>query len=48
MACHLLGEQGFKLESVHLGNYGHRKVAFDVWSGEVALIHVDNRNNFKK
>jgi chemotaxis protein CheD len=48
MAYHLLDEQGFKLESVHLGNYGHRKVAFDVWSGEVGLIHVDNRNNFKK
>jgi chemotaxis protein CheD len=43
MAYHLLDEQGFKLESVHLGSYGHRKVAFDVWSGEVKLLYVDNR-----
>jgi chemotaxis protein CheD len=43
MAYQLLDEQGFKLESVHLGSYGHRKVAFDVWSGEVKLVHVDNR-----
>lgn len=43
MAYQLLDEQGFKLESVHLGSYGHRKVAFDVWSGEVTLVHVDNR-----
>lgn len=42
MAHRLLGEQGFTLDYDHLGSFGHRRVAFDVWSGEVTLVHVDN------
>lgn len=40
MAHHLLDEYGFTLDHDHLGDFGHRKVAFDVWSGEVRLAHV--------
>jgi len=40
MAHLLLAEYGFSLHYDHLGNYGHRKVALDVWSGEVRLTHV--------
>ena len=43
MAHSLLGKYGFTLAYNHLGSFGHRKVAFDVWSGEVRLIHVDHR-----
>jgi chemotaxis protein CheD len=43
MAHQLLNKFGFKLAYDHLGSFGHRKIAFDVWNGEVRLIHVDNR-----
>ncbi|MDX8400550.1 MAG: chemotaxis protein CheD [Gallionellaceae bacterium] len=39
----LLEEYGFRLAYDHLGSFGHRKIAFDVWSGEVRLVHVDHR-----
>ncbi len=42
MAHRLLGEMGFSVDYDHLGSFGHRKVVFDVWSGEVELTHVDN------
>lgn len=45
MAHDLLAKHGFTLGYDHLGSFGHRKVAFDVWSGEVRLIHVDHRNS---
>lgn len=41
----LLDEYGFTLSGEHLGNFGHRKVAFEVWSGAVSLVHVDNRKS---
>ena len=43
MAHSLLDKYGFTLAYDHLGSFGHRKIAFDVWSGEVRLIHVDHR-----
>ena len=43
MAHSLLDEYGFTLAHENLGSFGHRKIAFDVWSGEVRLIHVDHR-----
>ncbi len=42
-AYSLLDEYGFTLAYDHLGSFGHRKIAFDVWNGEVSLIHVDHR-----
>jgi chemotaxis protein CheD len=44
----LLNQYGFPLDYDHLGSFGHRKVLFDVWSGEVGLIHVDHRKSGKK
>lgn len=41
----LLSQYGFTLDYDHLGSFGHRKVMFDVWSGEVGLVHVDHRNS---
>jgi chemotaxis protein CheD len=43
MAHNLLHKYGFTLAYDHLGSFGHRKIEFDVWSGEVRLIHVDHR-----
>ena len=43
MAHKLLDDYGFTLAYDHLGSFGHRKIAFDVWSGEVRVIHVDHR-----
>ena len=43
MAHSLLDKYGFTLAYNHLGSFGHRKVAFDVWTGEVRLVHVDHR-----
>ena len=43
MAHRLLDEYGFTLAYDHLGSFGRRKIAFDVWSGEVSLIHIDHR-----
>jgi chemotaxis protein CheD len=43
MAHRLLEEYGFSLTFDHLGSFGHRKIAFEVWNGEVTLVHVDNR-----
>lgn len=40
MACRMLDEYGFTLTKDHLGSFGHRKIAFDIWSGEVRLVHV--------
>ena len=39
----LLDDYGFTLAYDHLGSFGHRKIAFNVWDGEVSLIHVDHR-----
>jgi chemotaxis protein CheD len=47
-AHRLLSEYGFTLDYDHLGSFGHRKVMFDVWSGEVGLVHVDHRGVGKK
>ena len=44
MAHELLNHHGFNVVDDHVGKFGHRKVAFDVWSGEVRLIHVDQRS----
>jgi chemotaxis protein CheD len=43
MALRLLDNYGFTLAYEHLGSFGRRKIAFDVWSGEVSLIHIDHR-----
>jgi chemotaxis protein CheD len=43
MAYRLLDERGFTLSYDHLGSFGRRKIAFDVWSGEVRLVHIDHR-----
>ena len=43
MAHSLLDKYGFTVAYDHLGSFGHRKIAFDVWTGEVRLIHVDHR-----
>jgi chemotaxis protein CheD len=43
MAHRLLDDYGFTLSYDHLGSFGRRKIAFDVWSGEVSLIHIDHR-----
>jgi len=43
MAYSLLDEYGFTVAYDHIGSFGRRKIAFDVWSGEVRLIHVDHR-----
>jgi chemotaxis protein CheD len=42
-AYSLLDERGFTVTREHLGSFGHRKIEFDVWTGEVRLIHVDHR-----
>ncbi len=42
-AYSMLDEYGLTLACDHIGNFGHRKVEFNVWNGEVKLIHVDNR-----
>jgi chemotaxis protein CheD len=43
MAQHLLAKYGFTRTHDDLGSFGHRKVAFDVWSGEVRFTHWDHR-----
>jgi chemotaxis protein CheD len=43
MAHRMLDEYGFTKTYDDLGRFGHRKVAFDVWSGEVRLLHIDHR-----
>jgi chemotaxis protein CheD len=43
MAHRLLDENGFTVTYNHLGSFGRRKIALDVWSGEVSLIHIDHR-----
>ncbi len=43
MAHSMLDEQGFTVAYDDLGSFGHRKIEFDVWSGEVRMIHVDHR-----
>jgi chemotaxis protein CheD len=43
MAYRLLDKYGFALTYNHLGSFGRRKIAFDVWSGEVRLTHTDHR-----
>jgi len=45
MAHRLLEVHGFTLAHDHLGGFGRRKVGFDVWSGEVRLVHVDHRTS---
>ncbi len=41
----LLEAYGFTPAYDHIGNFGHRKIAFDVWDGAVRLEHVDMRKN---
>jgi chemotaxis protein CheD len=43
MAQRMLDQYGFAMACEHLGSFGRRKVAFDVWTGEVDLIHIDHR-----
>ncbi|MBI3222388.1 MAG: chemotaxis protein CheD [Nitrosomonadales bacterium] len=43
MANRLIDEYGFSLARDHLGQVGRRRIAFDVWSGEVRMVHVDHR-----
>jgi chemotaxis protein CheD len=43
MGRRLLEDYGFTLSYEHLGSFGRRKITFDVWSGEVSLIHIDHR-----
>lgn len=43
MAHALLAKYGFNVLDEHIGSYGRRRLAFDVWSGEVRLVHVDHR-----
>ena len=43
MAYRLLDEMGFSVAFAHLGSVGRRKIAFDVWNGDVRLVHVDHR-----
>ena len=38
-----LDEFGFTVNCEHLGSFGRRKITFDVWNGEVSLIHIDHR-----
>ena len=42
-AYNLLDKYGFTLAYDHLGSFGHRKIEFEVWNGDVSLIHVDHR-----
>jgi chemotaxis protein CheD len=41
----LLDDYGFTMAYDHLGSFGHRKLAFDVWSGAVRMKHIDCRKN---
>lgn len=43
MAMTLLEKFRFSVACEHLGSFGRRKVALDVWSGEVSLVHTDHR-----
>jgi chemotaxis protein CheD len=43
IAHRLLKEYGFTVSYDHLGSFGRRKIEFDVWNGEVSLIHIDHR-----
>jgi chemotaxis protein CheD len=43
MAQRMLDKYGFSLACEHIGSFGRRKIAFDVWTGEVGLIHIDHR-----
>lgn len=42
-AHELLNHYGFTLVDDHVGSFGRRRLAMDVWSGEVRLVHVDHR-----
>ena len=42
-AHELLSHYGFTLVEDHVGSFGRRRLAFDVWSGEVRMEHVDHR-----
>jgi len=41
MARHLLNERGIPLLAEHAGGAGHRKLVFDIASGEVRLVFAD-------
>lgn len=41
MGHDLLNQYGFTLLDDHVGMSGRRRIAFDVWSGEVRLVHID-------
>jgi len=47
-AHELLNHYGFNLVDDHVGSFGRRRLAFDVWSGDVHLVHVDHREQGKK
>jgi len=40
----LLDRYGFTLVDDHVGMSGRRRIAFDVWSGEVRLTHIEQNN----
>ena len=39
----LLHKHGFTLVDDHVGMSGRRRIAFDVWNGELRLEHIDHR-----
>jgi chemotaxis protein CheD len=41
----LIKHHGFNLVAEHIGDEGHRNVAFDVWSGEVWVKHMKLANH---
>jgi chemotaxis protein CheD len=43
-ARQLLRQFAFKVDDEHVGDFGRRRIAFDVWSGAVRMTHVDHRN----
>ncbi len=36
----LLVEHGFRSAAEHVGGFGHRRISFDLWSGEARLWHA--------
>ncbi len=42
-AHQLLQQFGFTVDDEHVGDFGRRRIAFDVWSGAVRITHVDHR-----
>lgn len=47
-AMKLLIEEGVDIKVVHVGEFGHRRIVFDVLSGEVWVRHVEKDGQNKK